>query len=78
MSKLPRISGQTVVKILCNRFGFKIENYKGSHITLINRAVRPAIRLIVPAHPEVQTGTLTEIVAKSQVGREAFLEAVNS
>jgi predicted RNA binding protein YcfA (HicA-like mRNA interferase family) len=78
LAKLPRISGKDVVKVLCNNFHFKIENTKGSHITLINRAVRPAIRLIVPAHPEIQTGTLTEIVAKSQVGREAFMEAINS
>jgi predicted RNA binding protein YcfA (HicA-like mRNA interferase family) len=76
--KLPRLSGVDVVKILCNKFNFKIYNSKGSHLTLKNETVRPPILLQVIMHPEIKQGTLQGIVANSGIGRDAFIEAVNS
>lgn len=79
MSKLPRrLSGIEVVKVLCNKFGFKIINRKGSHITLIDESKEDPTPLIVVAHKEVRKGTLREIITNSGVGREAFLEALAS
>ena len=77
-NKLPRLSGKEVVKILCNHFNFKIFNSRGSHLTLKNDTVRPPVLVEVVMHPEVAVGTLTEIINNSGVGREAFIEAVNS
>lgn len=77
MSKLPILSGIDVVKVLCNKFNFRIINRKGSHLTLIDESVEPPNLLIVVAHKEVRTGTLREIIARSGVGKKAFLEAVN-
>ena len=77
LSKLPQLSGIKLLKILCNKFDFKLIKSRGSHRTLINDKVRPPILLEIVISDPVRVGTLTEIVAKSQVGREAFLEAVN-
>jgi len=35
MSKLPRLSGEDVIKILTKYFGFKVSRQKGSHVTLV-------------------------------------------
>jgi predicted RNA binding protein YcfA (HicA-like mRNA interferase family) len=77
-NKLPQISGIKVLKILCNRFQFRLIKSRGSHRTLLNDKVRPPILLEIVISDPIRVGTLTEIVAKSQVGREAFLEAANS
>jgi predicted RNA binding protein YcfA (HicA-like mRNA interferase family) len=76
--KLPRLSGKDVIKILCNKFHFKIINSKGSHLTLINETVRPPTLLIVINHNQLRIGTLQGIISKSKVGRQAFLEALNA
>jgi predicted RNA binding protein YcfA (HicA-like mRNA interferase family) len=77
MTKLPRISGEKVLKILCNKFGFEIIKRRGSHITLLNKTNYPPKPLEVIAHNELKIGTLQEIIANSGVGREEFLKAVN-
>jgi predicted RNA binding protein YcfA (HicA-like mRNA interferase family) len=35
MSKLPKLSGEEVIKILTKKFNFRVSRQKGSHITLI-------------------------------------------
>jgi predicted RNA binding protein YcfA (HicA-like mRNA interferase family) len=75
--KLPVLSGKEVVKVLCNHFGFKIINGRGSHLILMNESHRPPTLLTVVLHKELRTGTLQQIIAGSGVDREAFLEAVN-
>jgi len=74
-SKLPRLNGKDVVKVLA-KFNFKIENRDGSHITTVNREQRHPIRVTVPCHSkELKSGTLSHIIAESGVGREKFLKA---
>lgn len=34
MPKLRKVSGETAVKILCNKFGFEISGRSGSHVRL--------------------------------------------
>ena len=66
--KLPRISGHEVIKILCNRFNFKVLRQKGSHVTLTNDSVY----LTVPLHKELDRGTLNSIIKDSGVPRRDF------
>lgn len=76
--KLPQVSGIQVLKVLCNKFGFKQINGRGSHRTLIKDTVRPPILIEIVVHNTLRTGTLRGIISKSQVGREEFLEALNA
>jgi len=34
LPELRKVSGETVVKILCNKFGFEISGRSGSHVRL--------------------------------------------
>lgn len=70
MPKLPRISGNNLLKILIKHFGFRILRQKGSHITLTNdKSIT-----VVPMHPELDTGTLNKILKQSDVSREDFFK----
>jgi len=39
MSRLPRLSGEEVVKILAGKFGFHVKGQRGSHVKLVNMLV---------------------------------------
>jgi predicted RNA binding protein YcfA (HicA-like mRNA interferase family) len=75
-SKLPLMSGPKLLKILCNKFGFKIINVDGSHYTLSKENQMTPILLIVPMHNELSRGTLRKIVSKSQISRDKFLDSL--
>ncbi len=70
MSKLPRISGPKLIKILVKNFGFRTLRQKGSHVTLTNDMVF----LTVPLHSELDRGTLLAILRDANISREEFLE----
>ena len=72
MSKLPRISGAKVIKILAKNFGFRTLRQRGSHITLTNDIVF----ITVPLHPELDKGTLLAILRDANISRNEFLELV--
>ena len=72
MSRLRNISGSECVKILCNRFGFKIVRQKGSHIVLKKKMDEVYIGTVVPNHKELKIGTLKGILELAQVKEEDF------
>ncbi len=72
MTKLPTISGKTVVKAL-SRVGFFVHHQKGSHIVL-RKNVPPFERVVVPNHKVVKKGTLGSIIKDAGLTREEFLE----
>jgi len=72
MPKLPRISGNDLLKILTKHFGFRSLRQKGSHITLTNDKVF----ITIPLHPELDTGTLNAILKDAGINREDFLKFV--
>jgi predicted RNA binding protein YcfA (HicA-like mRNA interferase family) len=74
-TKLPRLSGKDVIKVLQD-FKFEIANRDGSHIIMVNKQQRHPIRVTVPAHGELKQGTLSHIVNESGIGRELFLKAI--
>lgn len=72
MSKLPRISGAKLIKILTKFFGFRILRQKGSHVTLTNDLVF----ITVPLHSELDKGTLLAILRDANISRSDFFEYV--
>jgi predicted RNA binding protein YcfA (HicA-like mRNA interferase family) len=72
MPKLPRISGNELLKILTKNFGFRTLRQKGSHVTLTNDKVF----ITVPLHPELDTGTLNSILKDAGIDRDDFLKFI--
>ncbi len=72
MPKLRNISGETVVKILCNRFGFSITGRSGSHVRLSKMTPEGKVGTVVPMHRELKIGTLKGILKLAKVDVEEF------
>ena len=70
MSKLPRVSGQQVVPAL-ERLGFRVRCQYGSHI--IMRRDNPFAQTVVPAHRELDRGTLRAILRQTDIAVENFI-----
>jgi predicted RNA binding protein YcfA (HicA-like mRNA interferase family) len=65
MSKLKRLSGQDVIKILA-LFGFVVAGQKGSHVKLVRSLPDGSKQpLTIPAHPELDKGTLKAIIRQA-------------
>lgn len=73
MSVLKKISGKDCVKILCNKFGFKIARQRGSHIVLKKETPEGEIGTVVPNHKELKTGTLKGILELARIKEEDFV-----
>ncbi|HRZ38142.1 MAG TPA: type II toxin-antitoxin system HicA family toxin [Candidatus Paceibacterota bacterium] len=70
MNKLPRVSGEQAAAAL-QRIGFRVRRQHGSHIIL--RREEPFAQTVVPAHRELDRGTLRAILRQSNVSVEEFL-----
>lgn len=70
MSRLPRVSGQEVVAAL-QRVGFRVRRQHGSHIIL--RRDEPFAQTVVPAHRELDRGTLRAILRQIDLGVDDFV-----
>ena len=70
MSKLPRVSGQEVVVAL-QRVGFRVRRQHGSHIIL--RRDEPFAQTVVPAHRELDRGTLRAILRQIELSVDDFV-----
>ncbi len=69
---LRKISGKECVKILCNKFGFKIKRQRGSHIILRKETIEGAIGTVVPNHKELKIGTLKGVLELAKINEEDF------
>ena len=69
MTKLPVVSGRKCIKAL-EKAGFYIVRQKGSHIMLWHDDGR---RLIVPAHKELDRGTLRAIIRQAGLTVDEFV-----
>ena len=72
MSKLKKISGKECVKVLCNKFGFKIARQRGSHIVLRKDTPTGSFGTVVPNHEELKIGTLKGILELAKIREEEF------
>ncbi|MEK6869177.1 MAG: type II toxin-antitoxin system HicA family toxin [Nanoarchaeota archaeon] len=69
---LKKISGKECVKILCNKFGFKVKRQRGSHIILSKETPEGKIGTVVPNHKELKLGTLKGVLELAKVSEEDF------
>ena len=76
MSKLPKLSGEEVIKVLVKKFGFEVSRSKGSHVTLVKHSSGRKVVTVVPLHPEIKPGTLLGILKLAEISREEFLMAL--
>jgi predicted RNA binding protein YcfA (HicA-like mRNA interferase family) len=72
--QMPKLSGQDVMKILCNKFGFKVISYRGSHSALINQRKHPPKLVSIYMHEELSYGALNAILEAADISREEFLK----
>ena len=64
MPGLRRLSGRDVISIL-QRFGFQPVSQRGSHVKLMRETATARQTLTVPAHSELDTGTLRAILRQA-------------
>ncbi|MHA1737319.1 MAG: type II toxin-antitoxin system HicA family toxin [Candidatus Heimdallarchaeota archaeon] len=76
MPKYKPVSGEKVVKILCNKFGFTISGRKGSHIRLAKQTKEGKIGTVVPLHKELKRGTLRGALRLAKITLDEFYEKV--
>ena len=69
---LKKISGKECVKILCNKFDFKIARQRGSHIVLRKYTPEGSIGTVVPNHKELKVGTLKGVLELARIKEEDF------
>lgn len=74
MSKLPRLSGTEIIKVLVKEFGFEIARQKGSHVVLRKFIEGRKVVTVVPLHKEVKLGTLFGILELGEINKEDFLK----
>ena len=71
MPKLPRVSGQQVLRAL-ERLGFQKVRQSGSHVVM----KRESKGCVVPMHAEVKVGTLAGVLRQAEVSPDEFLAAL--
>ncbi len=72
MPKLRKVSGDKVVRILCNKLGFKITGRTGSHIRLSKMTPKGKVGTVVPMHKELKIGTLKGVLKLAKVDADEF------
>lgn len=76
MPKLKKISGKLCLKILCNKFGFKILRQRGSHVLIKKEIEEGKIGAVIPLHKELKIGTLKSILEQAKVSEEDFSDFI--
>lgn len=74
--KLPRLSGNEVIKIL-SKIGFQAVRQRGSHVFMRRENNEGKKTTVVPIHKEIDRGTLLEIIRQAGLKKEEFLELIN-
>ncbi|RLD17748.1 MAG: hypothetical protein DRI69_11675 [Bacteroidetes bacterium] len=72
MSKLRKVSGEKVVRILCNKMGFEISGRAGSHVRLSKMTSGGKVGTVVPMHRELKIGTLKGVLKLAKVDEDEF------
>lgn len=74
MSRLHRLSGKEIVRLLANDFGFEVSRQKGSHVVLRKFSGGKKIVTVVPLHKEVRMGTLLGVLELAGISKDEFLK----
>ncbi len=54
MLRLPKLSGEEVIKILVKKFGFKVSRQRGNHVVLVKYENNKKVVTVVPLHKELK------------------------
>ncbi len=76
MSRLPRLLGEDVVKVLVSEFGFEVSRQRSSHVVLVKHVGGRKIGTVVPLHRELKPGTLMGILKLAEIGKDEFIKAL--
>ncbi|OPX76345.1 MAG: YcfA-like protein [Methanosaeta sp. PtaB.Bin018] len=76
MPRLRGLSGEAVVKIFCNRFGFVISGRSGSHVRISKMTPHGKIGTVVPLHDELKPGTLKSVLNLAKIDPDDFAECL--
>lgn len=68
MKRLTPIDGRKLIRILCNKFGFRVIRQKGSHVTLHDGRIYVTVPM-----KEIRVGLLNVILKDCEISREEFL-----
>ncbi len=71
--RLPRISGETLVKIL-TKIGYKVVRQKGSHLRLKDPDNPSHNPITVPLHKIIKPGLLRRIIKDADLSIKEFIE----
>lgn len=71
MPKLPRVSGQQVLRAR-ERLGFQKVRQSGSHVVM----KRESRGCVVPMHAEIKVGTLAGVLRQAEVSPDEFIDAL--
>lgn len=68
------VSGDQVIKILCNKFGFfRYPGERGSHVRLSKITGEGKVGTVVPDHVELKPGTLKGVLKLAKIDVDDFL-----
>jgi len=70
--KLRKVSGEKVIRILCNKMGFEISGRTGSPVRLSKVTPDGKVGTVVPMHKELKIGTLKGILKLAKVDEDKF------
>jgi predicted RNA binding protein YcfA (HicA-like mRNA interferase family) len=74
MPELRKVSGEKLLKILCNKFGFKFLRQRGSHVVIAKETPFGKIGTVIPMHKELKIGTLRGILKQANISEEEISE----
>lgn len=67
MPELRKVSGEKLLKILCNKFGFSVIRQRGGHVIVKKETPVGKIGTVVPMHNELKIGTLRAILKQARI-----------
>ncbi len=70
------VSGELVIKILCNKFAFSISGRTGSHVRLSKMTDEGKVGTVVPEHDELKPGTLKGVLKLAKIDVDDFYRFV--
>lgn len=76
MPLLRKVSGDKLLKILCNKLGFSILRQRGSHVSVARTIGAKKIGTVIPMHKELKIGTLKAILKQVEISEDEISEYV--
>ena len=74
MPNLRKVSGEKLLKILCNKFGFSRLRQRGSHVSIAKQTPFGKVGTVIPMHSELKIGTLKAILKQAGVSEEEIAD----